>query len=86
MPRTKKQTAKDKIGHKTRVAKLKKDNPDFFNEIGSIGGNLTTTKFTSESARAAINKRWEKYRLDQLNKAKGEMNETTKHETVESTR
>lgn len=77
MPRKSyKQTKADKIGHKNRVAKLKEDDPDFFNDIGSIGGNLTTTKYTSETGRIASNKRWEKYRREQLLKMKGDTDET----------
>lgn len=71
----KKQTEKQANGHKQRVAKLKKDNPEFFNEIGSIGGNLTTTKYTSESGRNAANKRWEAYRREQLKKQERRENE-----------
>jgi len=71
-----KQTKADKKGHKTRVSKIKEDNPDFFDEIGSIGGNLTPTKFTSETGRRASIKRWEKSRDKQLNKAKGDTDET----------
>lgn len=55
-------------GHQRRVAKLREDNPEFFQDIGSIGGNLTTTKYTSESGRNAANKRWEAYRREQLRK------------------
>ena len=77
MPRKSyKQTRADKIGHKNRVSKLKEDDPEFFNDIGSIGGNLTTTKYTSESGRNAANKRWEAYRREQLRIAKGDTDET----------
>ena len=63
-------------GHKRRVQKLKENDPDFFHDIGSIGGNLTTTKYTSESGAAAANKRWQRYREEQLRKAKGDTDET----------
>lgn len=68
----------DKVieGHKKRVQKLKASDPDFFHDIGSIGGNLTTTKYTSESGRRASNIRWERYRREQLRKAKGDTDET----------
>lgn len=68
--RNPKQTPADKEGHKKRVEKLRADNPDFFHEIGSIGGNLSTTKYTSEKGKEAANKRWEKYRLEQAKKRK----------------
>jgi general stress protein YciG len=66
-----KQTEADKRGHKIRVKKLREQNPEFFPEIGSVGGNKSTTQYTSESGRLAAQKRWQKYRQEQLNKEKG---------------
>lgn len=66
-----KQTEADKRGHKIRVKKLREQNPEFFPEIGSVGGNKSTTHYTSESGRLAAQKRWQKYRQEQLNKEKG---------------
>lgn len=63
-------------GHKRRVQKLKENDPEFFHDIGSIGGNLTTTKYTSESGKAAANKRWQKYREEQNKLMKGDTDET----------
>lgn len=74
MPR--KQSSKVTDGHKRRVEKLKASDPDFFHDIGSIGGNLTTTKYTSESGRNAANKRWELYREQQNKLTKGDTDET----------
>jgi hypothetical protein len=66
----KEQSKAQKLGHKIRIQKLREANPDFFPEIGSIGGHLSTTKYTSETGRINANKRWEKYRLDQAKKRK----------------
>ena len=75
MPR--KQSEKAQEGHKTRVQKLRENDPEFFHDIGSIGGNLTPTKYTSESGRNAANKRWQKYREEQNKLAKGDTDETS---------
>lgn len=48
----------------------KSQGKNFHKEIGSIGGNNTPTQFTSETGTIASNKRWQKYRQDQLNKRK----------------
>ena len=74
MPR--KLSEKAREGHKLRVQKLRENDPEFFHDIGSIGGNLTTTKYTSESGRNAANKRWEAYREKQNKLAKGDTDET----------
>ena len=74
MPRKLSEKAQD--GHKRRVQKLKESDPDFFHDIGSIGGNLTTTKYTAESGRNAANKRWQKYREEQNKLMKGDTDET----------
>lgn len=64
----KKLSKKQIDGHKRRVEKIKAMDDDFFHDIGSIGGNLTTTKYTSESGKRAANIRWERYRAEQLKK------------------
>ena len=66
MPR--KLSKKQIAGHKQRVAKIREQDPEFFPSIGSIGGNLTTTKYTSESGKRAADIRWERYREEQLKK------------------
>jgi hypothetical protein len=45
----------------------------FYKEIGSVGGNNSPTKFDSTSGSKAANARWDKYRADQLNKEKGDI-------------
>lgn len=39
-----------------------KHGPNYYKKIGHDGGILSTTKFDSESAKAAANARWEKER------------------------
>jgi len=41
---------------------MKRYGRKFYKEIGSIGGNNNSTKFTSETGRIASNKRWQAYR------------------------
>lgn len=43
----------------------------FHKEIGSIGGILSPTKFTPETARIASNIRWNKYRLEKKGEEDG---------------
>lgn len=49
-----------------------KNNPNFYKEIGSKGGKNNSTKFNSESAKAAVNARWQKHREKQAQKGKND--------------
>lgn len=42
--------------------------PDHYKKIGGKGGANSPTKFNSESAKLAAQKRWQAYRLAKLNK------------------
>jgi hypothetical protein len=55
-----------------RKTTMKRYGRKFYKEIGSIGGNNNSTKFTSETGRIASNKRWQTYR--KLNSMKGVYN------------
>jgi len=47
---------------KRRETTKKRHGKKFYAEIGSIGGTNNSTKFTSETGRAASNIRWSAYR------------------------
>jgi hypothetical protein len=46
----------------------KNQGADFYKRIGSKGGQHSKTKFNSDTGRAAVLARWEKYRLEQYKK------------------
>lgn len=48
---------------KRQVKKVMKNHgKEFYKEIGSLGGQSTTTKFDTSSGKLAAQIRWEKYR------------------------
>lgn len=49
--------------------------PNFYKEIGSMGGQESTTKFTPESGRQAALKRWQRVRENEINKRKESEND-----------
>lgn len=56
-----------------QIAKTKKRHgDDVFVRAGKKGGKNTPTKFNSESAKAAVNKRWAKHREEQAKLRKEE--------------
>ncbi len=45
---------------------------DHFKKIGHVGGKKSSGKFNSDTARKAVQRRWEKYRVEQQSKEEGE--------------